>query len=66
MRRRIEAAGAPQSIDQLCLDGIEIENITPAIKRLIEGCINLEYLTLNNCSLRDLDHFPTLGRLIGL
>lgn len=35
VRRRIEAGGPAQSIDQLCLDGIEIGNITPAIKRLI-------------------------------
>jgi hypothetical protein len=66
IRRRIEASGQPHAIEQLCLDGIEIRNFTPAIKRLLEGCVALEYLTMNDCELKSLEHFPHLRRLIGL
>lgn len=36
------------------------------IRRLLEGCPKLEYLTLNDCELRSLEGFPQLQRLIGL
>lgn len=53
-------------MEELCLDGIEIRTITPNIKKLIEGCSRLEYLTMNFCELHSLENFPLLRNLIGL
>jgi len=53
-------------MDQLCLDGIDIKNITPNIKKMLEGCPNLEYLTMNDCKLKSLENFPRLRKLMVL
>jgi Leucine-rich repeat (LRR) protein len=66
IRKRIEAAGEPSMIEQLCLDSIEIKNFTPNIKKMLESCTNLEYLTLNDCAMKSLEHFPNLKSLIVL
>jgi hypothetical protein len=66
VRKRIEASGGPQGLEQLCLDSIEIRNLTPSVKKLLEGCASLEYLTMNDCGLESLEHFPHMPNLIAL
>lgn len=66
IRKRIEAAGEPSEIEQLCLDNIDIKVMNASIKKMIESCTNLEYLTLNDCHLQSLDFFPIVTNLIVL
>lgn len=66
IRRRIDLSGGVSTLDQLCLDGIPILTFTITIRRLLEGCPKLEYLTMNDCEIRSLEGFPGLRRLIGL
>ena len=40
--------------------------MTPNIKRLIESCANVEYLTINDCELESLENFPKLQNLVVL
>ena len=66
IRQRIEMNGSAHNLEQLNLDGIDIRCFTPPIRRLLESCRGLEYLTLNDCGLSSLENFPTLRHLIGL
>jgi hypothetical protein len=64
VRRRIELEGDHRLIEKLCLDEIEMPKITTNIKRLLESCLSLEYVTLNSCELNSLENFPLLPHLI--
>ena len=64
--KRIQCHGSYLSIDELCLDNLTITEITKEIKYEIEKCESLEYLTMNGCSLKSLENFPVLSKLIAL
>jgi len=53
-------------VEEINLDSIHFERITPEIKEKLETYSNLASLTLNDCNLTSLDNFPELPNLIRL
>ena len=52
--------------DELCLDQIEIGEITQEIANELISIEDLAYLSMNSCSLKNLNNFPELPNLIHL
>lgn len=50
----------PSKLVELNLSQIVIGKFTPEIKKVIEGCKNLEILILTECGLDSLDNMPEL------
>lgn len=52
--------------EDLVLDDLKIEHFTPELKHEIEQLNDLAYLSLNNCHLKSLNHFPLVKNLVTL
>lgn len=64
IRERIEYHGAPEDLENLCLDDIPIPNFTPLIINEIFQCTHVGYLSLNECSISSLENFPSIPGLL--
>ena len=49
--------------EELSLDDLEIQKLTPELKEKLEKLTNLQDLSLNNCGLASLKNFPNLPNL---
>ena len=52
--------------EDLVLDDTKVEHFTPELKHEMEQLAELAYLSMNNCGLKSLNHFPALKNLITL
>ena len=52
--------------EDLVFDDVKIEHFTPELKHEIEQLSELVYLSLNNCQLKSLNHFPQIKNLMTL
>lgn len=52
--------------EDLVLDDTKIEHFTPELKHELEQLNELVYLSMNNCGLKSLNHFPALKNLVTL
>lgn len=52
--------------EDLILDDCKFEHFTAELKHQIEQLPDLLYLSLNNCGLKSLNHFPTLKNVVTL
>lgn len=56
----------PEDLEELSLDTLELCTLTPELQQELEKFPNLLSLTLNECSLASLSHFPSLQNLTRL
>jgi hypothetical protein len=52
--------------EDLVLDDTKIEHFTPELKHELESLKELVYLSMNNCDIKSLNHFPVLKNIITL
>lgn len=52
--------------EDLVFDEVKIEHFTPELKHEVEQLPELAYLSMNNCQLKSLNHFPVVKTLITL
>jgi Leucine-rich repeat (LRR) protein len=63
----IQASGIPkEEVEELILDDWKGTELTASNQALLESFPNLQFLSMNSCGLRSLNHFPQLPKLIKL
>lgn len=62
-----QVAGIPKGeVEELILDDWKGTELTASDQALLESFPNLQFLSMNSCGLRSLNHFPQLPKLIKL
>lgn len=66
LKQRIREHGETHKITELCLDDIQIEHFTAEYVKVLEKCINVEYVSFENCGIHDLSNIPSWDKLYAI